>query len=59
MPPIQERTQSVQNGMPTRSMGTMVFSDVSLLPAGVLAGTYRSSRSRVGLLQMLWLHRVA
>ncbi|QED82998.1 hypothetical protein PSYTB_04390 [Pseudomonas amygdali pv. tabaci str. ATCC 11528] len=22
---IQERTQSVQNGMPTRSMGTMVF----------------------------------
>ena len=36
---IQERTQSVQDGMPTRSMGTI----------GVLSDAYRSSRSSVGM----------
>ncbi|KPZ13451.1 hypothetical protein ALO41_102198 [Pseudomonas amygdali pv. ulmi] len=49
---IQERTQSVRNGIPTRSMGTRVFSGASfltLLHAGVLPYTYRSARSSVGM----------
>ncbi|MCF5473179.1 DUF1534 domain-containing protein [Pseudomonas syringae] len=36
---IQERTQSVQNCVPTRSMGTI----------GILSDAYRSSRSGVGM----------
>ena len=51
MPPIQERTQSVQNGMPTRSMGTILFSlsHSSRYCPLVLAHAYRSSRSSVGM----------
>ncbi|MCI3947822.1 hypothetical protein K0038_04929 [Pseudomonas syringae] len=37
--PVQDRTQSVQNGIPTRSMGTI----------GVLPINARSSRSSVGM----------
>ncbi|RXT62990.1 hypothetical protein B1F74_16030 [Pseudomonas syringae] len=31
-PPAQKRTQSVRKGIPTRSMGTIVFSRAPLVP---------------------------
>ncbi|RXT88257.1 hypothetical protein B1F69_21190 [Pseudomonas syringae] len=45
---MQQRTQSVQNGMPTRSMGTIVFPGTSE-GAMDLPNTARSSRSSVGM----------